>query len=59
MQVLRVKVLLLDMVLKVYDGVSTLVHHRASSVQLLTGMVPPMLGLAEAVVRNLQLAVLA
>jgi hypothetical protein len=47
------------MVLKVYDGVSTLVHHRASSVQLLTGMVSPMLGLAEAVVRNLQLAVLA
>jgi hypothetical protein len=29
---LEVKVLLLDMVLKVYNGVSMLVHHRASGV---------------------------
>jgi hypothetical protein len=29
---LEVKVLLLDMVLKVYNGVSMLVHHRASRV---------------------------
>jgi hypothetical protein len=56
---LEVKVLLLNMVLKVYNGVSTLVHHRASGVQLLTGVVPPMLGLTEAAVRDLQIMVLA
>jgi hypothetical protein len=51
--------MLLDMVFKVYNGVSTLVHHRASDVQLLMGVVTPMLDLTEAAVRKLQLMVLA
>jgi hypothetical protein len=56
---LEVKILLLDMVFKVYNGVSMLVHHRASDVQLLMGVVTPMLDLTEAAVRKLQLMVLA
>jgi hypothetical protein len=55
---LELEVLLLIGMLQVYDHVGALVHQVVSSVSLLTGVVPPMLGLAEAMVHNLPLAVL-
>jgi hypothetical protein len=54
---LEVKILLLDVVLNVYNRVGALVHHRASGVKLLTGIVPPVLSLTKAVVRDLQFMV--
>jgi hypothetical protein len=51
---LELKVLLLE----VYDRVCALVQHLASGVQLLAEVVPPVLSLAEAVVRDLKLTVL-
>jgi hypothetical protein len=55
---LEVKVPLLDVVLEVYDRVGALVQHLTSGVQLLAEVVPPMLSLAEAAVRDLKLTVL-
>jgi hypothetical protein len=55
---LKLEVLLLDVVLEVYDRVRALVQHLVSGVYLLAKVVPPVLSLAEAVVRNLKLTVL-
>jgi hypothetical protein len=44
--------------LEVYDHVDALVHQLMRCVQLLTNVVPRVLGLAEAMVRDLQLPVL-
>jgi hypothetical protein len=48
----------LDVVLEVYDCMCALVQHLASGVYLLAEVVPPMLSLAEAAVRDLKLTVL-
>jgi hypothetical protein len=55
---LELEVLLLNVVLKVYDYMCALIQHLASDVLLLAEVVPPVLGLAEAAVCDLQLAVL-
>jgi hypothetical protein len=44
--------------LKVYNHMSALVHHLARRIKLLTNVVPCVLGLPEATVRNLQLLIL-
>jgi hypothetical protein len=45
-------------VLEVYDHMRALVQHLTSGVLLLVEVVPPVLSLAEAVVRDLKLTVL-
>jgi hypothetical protein len=55
---LELKVLLLDVVLEVYDRVHALIQHLTSGVLLLAEIVPPMLSIAEAVVRDLKLMAL-
>jgi hypothetical protein len=45
-------------VLEVYDRMRALVQHLASGVELLAEVVPPMLSLTEAAVRDLKLTIL-
>jgi hypothetical protein len=55
---LKIEVLLLVGVLKVYDHMSALVHQLAWCVKLLTNVMPRVLDLTKATVRDLQLPVL-
>jgi hypothetical protein len=55
---LKLEVMLLIGMLEVYNRVSVLVHQFARRVKLLMNVVSHVLGLAEAMVRNLQLPVL-
>jgi hypothetical protein len=55
---LKLEVLLLVGVLEVYDRVSALVHQLTRRMKLLTNVVPHVLGLSGATVRDLQLPVL-
>jgi hypothetical protein len=50
--------MLLVGVLEVYDHVGTLIHHLTGCAKLLTNIVPRVVSLAEATIRDIQLPVL-
>jgi hypothetical protein len=50
--------MLLIAILEVYNHKGALVHHLTRCVKLLMNVVPRLLGLAEVMVRNLQLSIL-
>jgi hypothetical protein len=55
---LKLEVVLLIGVLKVYNRMGALIHHLVRHVKLLTNVVPRVLGLAKATVCNLQVPIL-
>jgi hypothetical protein len=55
---LKLSILYLNGVLKVYDLVGTDIHLLTCDIEQLTGVVPPMLSLTKMTIHDLQLAVL-